>query len=222
MNRSLAERYEADKAALKVILQQVRTTSICVDCWTKKGLTSSYLGISARFFDPDKYEVCHAILDVIQVEHPHTGKVLAEIITRTLSKWGLGKEKVLIVISDNGSNMTKAVKLMQEEAKQNDNDKDDDTEEEEDEAVQAGNDFNELDTSHTTGDEIESQDGNNSENDNGENEAANEGVNDQYFLSEVEMPYRHMPCLAHTIQLLIKPIIKENYGTVMTAARKLC
>ncbi len=87
-----------------------------MDYWSKKGLTASYLGISACFFDPGSDKVCHATLDVKQIAHPHTGKSMAKIITECLKEWGLTKDKVTMIVSDNGANMVKAVKIMQEEA----------------------------------------------------------------------------------------------------------
>ncbi len=212
MNKLLTTKFETNMSTLKENLKRVRTTTICIDCWTKKGLTSSYLGISACYFDPDHYEVCHATLDVVQVEHPHTGQSLARLITRTLTEWGLGKEKVLLVISDNGANMKKAVRLMQEEAKQNENNDVDEEVEDDDEL--------ELPDRGDLQVEVESED--DDDEDEGETGEIEETAgNEEYFLSEVDLPYRHMRCLAHTIQLLIKPAMKVQYGQVLMAARRV-
>ena len=43
----------------------------------------------------------------------------------------------------------------------------------------------------------------------------------EYFLSEVHLPYRHMPCLSHTTQLIIRLICKKLYGKVLGKARSI-
>ncbi len=58
-----------------------------------------------------------------------------------------------------------------------------------------------------------------------ETEASEANKNDDsienYFVSEADLPYRHMPCVAHTLQLLINPVCKNHYRTLLVAARKL-
>lgn len=40
------------------------------------------------------------------------GVKIAEKMTATLEQWGIKKEQVLLIVTDNGSNMVKAVKVM--------------------------------------------------------------------------------------------------------------
>ena len=52
-------------------------------------------------------------LYLCELPHPHTASVVSEVLQRTLAQWAKPSEKVLLIASDNGSNMIKAVKLMQ-------------------------------------------------------------------------------------------------------------
>jgi len=53
---------------------------VWIEGWSKKGLGSSFLGISACFYDPHGNVARHVTLDLIQMCHPHTGKMLAEAL----------------------------------------------------------------------------------------------------------------------------------------------
>ncbi|KAL0160147.1 hypothetical protein M9458_043872, partial [Cirrhinus mrigala] len=46
------------------------------------------------------------------MEHPHTGEAIARCIDQTLDEWGIGEDKVLLIVTDNGSNIVKAVRLL--------------------------------------------------------------------------------------------------------------
>jgi len=56
----------------------------------------------------------HYLLSLSQLEHPHTTAVLSSVLDKTLQEWAIPAGKVLMVVSDNGANMVKAIKLMQE------------------------------------------------------------------------------------------------------------
>lgn len=42
--------------------------------------------------------------------HPHTGEVIASVVSDTLNIWKINASKVMLVLTDNGSNMVKAFK----------------------------------------------------------------------------------------------------------------
>jgi len=115
LKQMLEEERESKTAQLKETLQKSRKVTICLDGWTKKTLSASYLGVSACFFNTMTCKPCHAFLSLITLQHPHTGEKLAECLKSALNKWGITEEKVLMVVTDNGANMIKAIRLMQEE-----------------------------------------------------------------------------------------------------------
>ena len=120
MQSVLKEKLALGIDKLKQSLATSRRVTICLDGWTKKGLSSSFLGISACWFDTVSDKPQHALLDLNMIQHPHTGVMLCECLAKCLEKWEIPKEKVMLIISDNGSNMVKAIRLLREKAAQED------------------------------------------------------------------------------------------------------
>ena len=61
------------KSKIGTFLEEANKASICADIWSKKGLSSSYLGIPAHFFSrKDNRRHC-ATLAVHRMESSHTG-----------------------------------------------------------------------------------------------------------------------------------------------------
>jgi hypothetical protein len=86
----------------------MRRLTLCLDMWTKKGMTASFLGISVCGFDTERKTVEHMMLNLHTVAHPHTGDMIGNQVELTLKNWGIRASKVLLVVTDNGSNMIKA------------------------------------------------------------------------------------------------------------------
>jgi hypothetical protein len=112
----MKERMAVNEAKLQLLLSSSGRVTICLDGWSKKGLSASFLGISACFFDPISSKPQHAFLNLEQIKHPHTGDMLSHCLEASLVKWGIPKEKILLVVTDNGANMVKAVRLLRERA----------------------------------------------------------------------------------------------------------
>ena len=90
---------------------------MCKTAISKPNLTCSFMGVSACFCNvsADVHSERHCVI-VIDLSHPHTGDCLADAIEKCLKNWSISKEKVIMIISDNGSNMIKAIRLMSERA----------------------------------------------------------------------------------------------------------
>jgi hypothetical protein len=97
---------------LRTLLGNTRYVTLCLDGWTKKGYSLSYLGISACFWDPQQRLAIHALLNLHTIHHPHTGQAIAQAIEKSLQHWNIPREKILLIITDNGANMLKAVQCM--------------------------------------------------------------------------------------------------------------
>ena len=82
----------------------------CCDIWTKKGMTESFLGIVAHFCAKDRNH--KATLAVRTVVGPHTGGNIISIFKAVLEEWKIDKESVGKVLTDNGSNMLKAFRIL--------------------------------------------------------------------------------------------------------------
>ena len=61
------------KVRIQGAMSNARKINFCADIWSKKGLTSSYLGLTAHFYCPDTSCIQHATLAVRELPHPHTG-----------------------------------------------------------------------------------------------------------------------------------------------------
>lgn len=99
---------------MKQKLLSARKVIVCLDIWTTKGLTASFLGISACFFCIEENKPQHAFLALRSIEHPHTGVMISDCLSETLNEWNIKPEQVLIVITDNEANMVKALKCVNE------------------------------------------------------------------------------------------------------------
>ena len=88
-----AIRTELSKAVLKLKhniskeLKSAREINLCCDIWSKKGMTESYLGVTAHFFANHKrYK---ATLAVRHFESPHTGDRILNIVKVVLNDWDI-------------------------------------------------------------------------------------------------------------------------------------
>ena len=104
------KQYDNQRQNLKRQLDGARRVSIGLDMWTKKGLTASFLAISASFFCVEKNKPEHILLTLEQVAHPHNAQTIKGFVDICMQEWGIPKEKILTVITDNGSNMVAAFK----------------------------------------------------------------------------------------------------------------
>ena len=105
---------EKAKHKLKEIIKDARKVTLCVDGWSKRGLTSSFIGVSACLYHPPGGQVYHALLNLHRIENPHTGEAIDGCIDDTLEAWGIGEDKVLLIVTDNDSNIIKAVRLLRD------------------------------------------------------------------------------------------------------------
>jgi hypothetical protein len=91
MHKLLALCYCELKAAILKDLSACRRIVVTTDCWSKKGLTGSYLAISASFFNPSSHQPVHVLLNLHTIEHPHTGIMLADKLKQSfkqcLNRW---------------------------------------------------------------------------------------------------------------------------------------
>uniref|UniRef100_A0A8C6P0M1 Uncharacterized protein n=1 Tax=Nothobranchius furzeri TaxID=105023 RepID=A0A8C6P0M1_NOTFU len=106
----IEKHYENKKATFKKRLSSARKVCIGTDLWTKKGLTASFLGISCCFFCVEQQKPEHLLLALEQLDHPHTAQSIKACVEKCMQEWGILNEKVLTVITDNGSNMVAAFK----------------------------------------------------------------------------------------------------------------
>lgn len=185
---------------LRTLLGNSRKVSLCLDGWSKKGLTASYLGVSACFFNSSARQPVHALLDLIQLDHPHTGEKISAHLMKCCTDYNIDVQKVFHIITDNGANMVKACNLWKKEAQ---------------EQPAESNNIS-LETVEDTDDESEVD-----ENGSSFSEDADEIPLDSIIIKTKPTQYR-LSCLAHSLQLVAKVVYKEeSFEPVISAARKI-
>jgi hypothetical protein len=108
MTTDIIQLHQHGKKILKKMIHSALSKKILtVDIWSKKGLTSSYLGVTINFIGGDSV-LRSAVLELTHFPSPHTGKAVGESIENTIKEWELGH--IPIIITDSGSNMVKAFK----------------------------------------------------------------------------------------------------------------
>ena len=85
---------------------QAGKVNFCTDIWSKKGMTASFIGVTAHFFASHK-------------RHNVTlGEEVLKIVLQIFKDWNI-PDHIGSIITDNGSNMVKAFKILQLQQKEN-------------------------------------------------------------------------------------------------------
>ena len=115
INRELDQVLIELKAKISVHLQSANFVSICCDIWSKKRLTSSYLGTTAHFFSRSDHRRHIVTLAVRRLVISHTACTIRQSVDEILAEWDIDPTKILASFTDNGSNMIAAFKAKLEE-----------------------------------------------------------------------------------------------------------
>ena len=121
------------KARASTFLQEASKVSICADIWSKRGLTASFLGITAHFFSRKDHKRHCLTLAVWRMPLPHTADHVRDLVHKVLSEWNIPLNKIMVIVTDNGSNMVAAFKkFVATDGGEGEMDEEDDSEMEED------------------------------------------------------------------------------------------
>ena len=85
------------------------SVSLTTDMWTARN-RQGFLGVTCSFLDKD-FCINEIILTIEYIRYPHTAQHILETLFAILNEWNL-KDKVFVIVTDNGSNMKKAIKDM--------------------------------------------------------------------------------------------------------------
>ena len=179
------------KERIEKSVSRARRVAITGDLWTSKGLRHSFLGVTAHFVDPEtkkreRYRIaCHLF------EGAHTGINIAQMLKTVMQEYGF-ETKVSSIVSDNGSNFLKAIRVLNEEENE-EWDQETDHEEISADGVEE-EDYN--DTSETDFDQRERD------------------------MNLILNRFRRIPCFSHTSQLPIKKIEKKHQNSFCSALVK--
>ena len=86
--------------------------ALTIDLWSKKGMSESFLGVTAHSFIRKSHKRLTATLAVRRFPPPHTADRVLEILRAVLDEWGLEESRISRVLTDNVSNMVAAFKIV--------------------------------------------------------------------------------------------------------------
>ena len=66
--------YSNLKKDLRGSLNSAERISLCADIWSKKGMTASFLGLTAHYYSRSKKDKCNITIAVRRFESPHTAE----------------------------------------------------------------------------------------------------------------------------------------------------
>lgn len=95
---------------IKFLLKETKKISLTTDLWSCKGLSNSFIAITAHFFilkDKSNHKV---LLGLPVFNETHTGQNIKNLIQHVLNKYNYDFNKITRIVIDNGSNMIKAFK----------------------------------------------------------------------------------------------------------------
>lgn len=85
------------------------SVSLTTDMWTGRN-RQGFLGLTCFFLDKN-FSIHEIILTIEYIRYPHTAQNISDTLFSILDSWGL-REKVNIIVTDNGANLKKAIKDM--------------------------------------------------------------------------------------------------------------
>ena len=89
--------------------QRARLVNICTDIWTKQGMTSSFLGITAHFYSTKDSQKHNVTLAIRRFPSPHSASKLGDLLQKILDEWKIPDVMIHRVLTDKG-NMIAAFK----------------------------------------------------------------------------------------------------------------
>lgn len=112
LNKTIGNIYSNLKSKIEDSLSNARRITISADIWTPKGLTSSYLGVVATFYDSKSHKRMVVLLAVKRFKaiHHHHDVVLG-LAKEVIKDYAIPSEKIWRIMTDSGSNMIKAFNI---------------------------------------------------------------------------------------------------------------
>jgi hypothetical protein len=104
--RMLDARYDVQSTIFREKLQSVKFYTVTADIWTEAHQTRSFLGITLHYLEDTNMMTKN--LSVHALDNRHTSEYISSIFNPEWESWGINRNKILAVVTDNGQNMVKA------------------------------------------------------------------------------------------------------------------
>lgn len=108
ITKKIKEKYEYLKACEKQKLEKINYFSVTADIWTDILNTVSYLGMTVHY--EFEGELQATTIGVTEITERHTSEVIGKWMKTILRDWHIDDEKIIVVVTDNGANIKKAVR----------------------------------------------------------------------------------------------------------------
>lgn len=99
-------KYETCLIKTKEVAENISSCCLTTDNWTSRN-NESFMAITIHFINED-FQPTSILLDCAEFKTRHTSKELARELNRVITEWNI-KKKILIVVSDNASNIKCAI-----------------------------------------------------------------------------------------------------------------
>ncbi|XP_066590570.1 E3 SUMO-protein ligase ZBED1-like [Prorops nasuta] len=104
----IEEKYSVLSTVVRERLSSLEHICLSTDIWTDTINTKSYIGITVHYVWGETLK--SATFSIMDLSERHTAQNIGEWILEILEIWHINKETIVAIVSDNASNMTKAIK----------------------------------------------------------------------------------------------------------------
>lgn len=108
MKNIISAKYVSTSEKIKEKIAAVENISLTTDLWSDTMNTQSYLSLTCHFIDQKNF--CSIDIGAFDLNDPHTAENLKSKLVTVTQEWGIKAENIVVVVSDNAKNITKAVK----------------------------------------------------------------------------------------------------------------
>ncbi len=106
--KNLPSIYNAECSRIKSLTQSAKFFSLTTDLWTSRA-NHAYTGLTAHFFDTS-FDLHHYLLATKEFPEAHTAINIADELLGILQEWEIKQDAVAAITTDNGANITLAVR----------------------------------------------------------------------------------------------------------------
>lgn len=103
--------YNETQASVQNQISSLQWYSATTDMWSSIGMTP-YISLTIHYID-DMWNLQSKMLQTMYMPQDHTGNNIRDVIEDSLVSWGLKKECLVALTTDNGSNVKLAARLLQ-------------------------------------------------------------------------------------------------------------
>jgi len=92
------------------MLSKVDHLCLTTDIWTEPFNTRSYIGVTTHYIHFEAMQLECLSLGIKELEESHNAEYISTIVNEILDEWHINTDSVMAVITDNASNITKAMR----------------------------------------------------------------------------------------------------------------